>query len=287
LLVSADSTMRLVLGCGNFGGIGSAPELVGRGEARDEAFAIMDAAWEAGIRWFDTADAYGLGRSETWIGEWMRARGVRPRLTTKTFNPMDPDDRGGLDPERVRRQELSSLDRLGVERVDLYLLHDFDARVPVDESLDAVEHADEVGVSNFTAEQLAPVAGRVHWVQNSYSLLDRRDEETVLPLCRAHGVRYQAFSPLAGGWLTGKYSRGEAYPDGSRMALRPGPYGAFETDEVFDLVERLERDAAAQGVDAATLALAWALRRVDSVVVGPRRPEHLAPALRALSIAQT
>ena len=277
--------MRVALGCGNFGGIGSAPDLVGRGESRDEAFAIMDAAWEAGIRWFDTADAYGLGRSEAWIGEWIASRGVRPRLTTKTFNPMTPDDPGGLAPERVARQQLTSLERLGVERIDVYLLHDFDRAVPVAESLDAIEHADEVGVSNFTAGQVEAVAARVQWVQNSYSLLDRDDEHALLPLCSASGIRYQAFSPLAGGWLTGKYRRGEPYPDGSRMSIRPGPYSSFESDEVFDRIEELERDASARGVDVAALALAWALERADSVVVGPRRPEHLAPALRALTIA--
>src|SRR3954462_10511808 len=83
------AAMTVVLGCGNFGGIGSAPAFFGQGETREEAFAIMDAAWELGLRWFDTADAYGGGRSEQWIGDWTRARGNRPRVTSKTFNAMD------------------------------------------------------------------------------------------------------------------------------------------------------------------------------------------------------
>src|SRR3982750_1320182 len=124
---------RIVLGCGNFGGIGSAPAFFGRGETRDEAFALMDAAWEAGITTFDTADAYGGGRSETWIGEWLRTKGpdVRERivLSTKTFNPMDEGEDHGLAPERVRRQPGSSLGRLGVERVQLYLTHGWDPDV--------------------------------------------------------------------------------------------------------------------------------------------------------------
>src|SRR5246127_5733045 len=96
---------RVILGCGNFGGIGSAPAFFGQGETLDQALELMDAAWEAGITWFDTADAYGGGRSETYIGEWIRTR--RPeglRITTKTFNPMDEGQDHGLAPDRVRRQ---------------------------------------------------------------------------------------------------------------------------------------------------------------------------------------
>ena len=98
--------MEVVLGCGNFGGIGSAPAFFGQGETREEAFALMDAAWALGLRWFDTADAYGGGRSEAWIGDWIRTTGNRPRITTKTFNPMDEGagaDRG-LSRDRVLRQ---------------------------------------------------------------------------------------------------------------------------------------------------------------------------------------
>ena len=132
-------TSRLVLGCGNFGGIGSAPAFFGQGETRDEAFALMDAAWEASIRRFDTADAYGGGRSETWIGGWMRDRGVRPALTTKVFHSVvgDPGDRG-LAPARIRRQLEGSLERLGVERVDLYLTHEPDPDTPLEDTLGAL-----------------------------------------------------------------------------------------------------------------------------------------------------
>src|SRR6266487_5539354 len=95
---------RVVLGCGNFGGIGSAPEFFGQGENREEAFALMDAAWEMGLRWFDTADAYGGGRSETYIGNWRTASGHRPQVTTKTFNPMEEGADHGLARGRVLRQ---------------------------------------------------------------------------------------------------------------------------------------------------------------------------------------
>src|SRR5579859_6996401 len=106
---------RVALGCGNFGGIGSAPELFGQGLTEDEAFALMDAAFEAGIDHFDTADAYGGGRSERTIGKWMRRRGVRPTITSKTFNPMEAGADSGLAPDRIARQVHSSLERLGVD----------------------------------------------------------------------------------------------------------------------------------------------------------------------------
>src|SRR5215472_12096710 len=125
---------RVILGCGNFGGIGSAPAFFEQGETLEQALVLMDAAWAKGITWFDTADAYGGGRSETYVGEWIRSR--RPdglRITTKTFNPMDEGEDRGLAPARVRRQIDSSLRRLGVERVDLYLAHDWDAEVAVAE----------------------------------------------------------------------------------------------------------------------------------------------------------
>src|SRR4029079_15989680 len=123
---------RLILGCGNFGGIGSAPAFFGRGETKEQAFELMDAAWAKGITWFDTADAYGGGRSETYIGEWIRSRRHHGlRLTTKTLKPMNEGEDHGLAPARVRRQIDSSLRRLGVERVDLYLAHDWDPDVPV------------------------------------------------------------------------------------------------------------------------------------------------------------
>ena len=283
-------TSRLILGCGNFGGIGSAPAFFGQGEAREEAFALMDGAWAAGIRHFDTADAYGGGRSETWIGVWMRDRGVRPALTTKVFHSVvgDAADRG-LAPARIRRQLAGSLERLGVERVDLYLTHEPDPDTPLEDTLGALAElrdeglVAEFGLSNVDAEEtrraleLAPVAA----VQNSYSLLDREAEPLLdLP------VRFQAFGPLAGGWLTGKYRRGEAAPEGSRMTLRPEPYRHLEADRVHDALDRFGAEAEARGVERTTLAFAWLLSdpRVEAVVLGPRRAEHLEPALRALEL---
>ncbi|HXO25427.1 MAG TPA: aldo/keto reductase [Streptosporangiaceae bacterium] len=284
---------RIALGCGNFGGVGSAPELFGQGLTEDQAFELMDAAWASGIEHFDTADAYGGGRSEQAIGRWIRSRGVRPRLTTKTFNPMQADADHRLAPDRVARQLRSSLDRLGVDRVDLYLAHDYDPAVPLAETLGAFDaaQAEELigayGVSNFSARQLAAAlaTGAPQAVQNSYSLLTRQDEQEVLPLCAARGVAYLAFGPLAGGWLTGKYRRGAPFPAGSRMTQRPEPYTGFVTDRTFEALARLQDIAAGRGTSMAGLALAWLLAddRVTQIVIGPGRPEHLAPAAEALA----
>jgi aryl-alcohol dehydrogenase-like predicted oxidoreductase len=283
---------RLILGCGNFGGIGSAPEFFGQGESDSEAAAIMDRAWELGITTFDTADAYGGGRSEAAIGKWLRARGLQPTLTTKTSYPMGAGEDQGLAPARVRRQLASSLERLGVERVDLYLAHEPDPHVPLGETLDALDElvaSGKVGAyggSQVDATVLHEAAGRYRWVQNSYSLLERGDEVEVLPLCAAQGLGYTPFSPLAGGWLAGRYRRGEPAPAGSRMTLRPGPYEHLRRDGVWDGLEALEARAADAGVEMATLALAWLLSDplVTAVIVGPRRPEQLEPAVRALEL---
>jgi aryl-alcohol dehydrogenase-like predicted oxidoreductase len=283
---------RVALGCGNFGGVGSSPALFGQGLSQDEAFGLMDAAWAQGIDHFDTADAYGGGRSELMIGAWMRARGVRPMLTTKTYNPMEAGGDHGLAPERIVRQLASSLERLGVQSVDLYLAHDFDPDVGVGETMAAFEElrgAGKIrayGVSNFDADQLeaALAAGAPQAIQNEHSLLARGDEATVLPLCERERVAYLVFSPLAGGWLTGKYRRGEPFPPGSRMTQRPEPYEPFVSAETFERLERFERLARAREMSMAGLALAWLLAdpRVTQVVVGPGRPDHLGPVHEAL-----
>ncbi len=288
----APTIPRIALGCGNFGGIGSAPAFFGRGLTEDQAFELMDAAWASGVTHFDTADAYGGGRSERWMGRWIRSRGVRPQLTTKTYNPMEAGADHGLGPERIARQLGMSLDRLGVDQVDLYLTHEFDPEVPLAISFGAMAEAQAkgligaYGVSNFSAPQLAAAleAGAPAAIQNSYSLLTRQGEGEVLALCAERGVAYLAFSPLAGGWLTGKYRRGEPFPADSRMTQRPEPYRGLVNDQTFDALTALESMAAERGISLAGLALAWLLadERVTQIVIGPGRPEHLAPVREAL-----
>jgi aryl-alcohol dehydrogenase-like predicted oxidoreductase len=285
---------RIVLGCGNFGGIGSAPELFGAGESEEQAFALMDAAWSLGVTSFDTADAYGGGRSESTIGKWIAATGNRPTLTTKTFAPMGVGRDHGLGRDRILRQIETSLERLGVDRVDLYLAHAPDPDTSVEETVGAFQELVEEGVvgaygiSNVTADDLgaAMAVGGPALVQNSYSLLDRGDDRDLLPLCREHGVAYEAFSPLAGGWLTGKYRRGEPPPAGSRMELRPGPYATLVEDGVFAALDRFGAAAAERGTDTATLAHAWLLAQpgLTALVAGPRRPEHVETVVAATEL---
>jgi aryl-alcohol dehydrogenase-like predicted oxidoreductase len=295
---------RVALGCGNFGGVGSAPALFGQGESREEAFAVMDAAWELGIRLFDTAASYGGGRSEQWIGDWAAAHGRDPVVATKVFHSVtgDPDDKG-LAPDRIRRELDASLQRLGAERVELYLIHAPDPETPLELTLAALDElvrdgtVGVIGASNVDAAYLERALAlsdeeglaRFQWVQNSYSLLDQEAARELLPLCEREGLGFTPFGPLAGGWLTGKYRRAEPPPAGSRMTLRPEPYEQFVDDRVFDALDALADAARRRGVDTATLALAWLLAddRVTSVIVGPRRSEHLEPAIAALVLALT
>ena len=284
---------RIALGCGNFGGVGSSPEFFGQGLDEAQAFAIMDAAWDLGISHFDTADAYGGGRSESTIGNWIRARGRSPLLTTKTYNPMVSGGDHGLAPERMTRQLQSSLERLGVEQIDIYLTHDFDPDVAATVVVETLERFRSqgliraTGVSNYDAAQLRQTLaeGHVDAIQNSYSLLVRDDEAELLGVCAREQVSYTVYSPLAGGWLTGKYRRGAPFPDGSRMTQRPDGYAAFVSDRVFDGLERLEEIAAEREISMAGLALSWLLANpgVDGVVVGPMHPRHLEPVREALA----
>jgi aryl-alcohol dehydrogenase-like predicted oxidoreductase len=293
------SFIGVALGCGNFGGIGSAPEFFGQGIDDETAFRIMDTAWSNGLRWFDTADAYGGGKSEELIGRW-RAERVPEGLvlTTKVFHPTRGDAGDvGLAPDRIRLQLEGSLARLGVDRVDLYLAHESDPDVPLADTVAAFEALrgegliGAWGLSNYDANGIreALQVAQPALVQNSFSLLDRGDERDVIPLCVERGIAYVPFGPLAGGWLTGKYHRDEAFPEGSRMTQRPGPYEHLRTDAVFDGLDRLCEEATVRGVEIAALAFAWVLAHpgISGAVCGPMRPEHLDPVLAARELELT
>lgn len=292
---------RIGLGCGNFGGIGSAPAFFGMGEGEQEAFRLMDYAVDAGINFFDTADAYGGGRSEAFIGRWLTTKPPHVReqllLSSKVFNAVGPgpNDRG-LSRRHILRQVDASLEQLGTDRLDMYLIHEPDPETTLDETLAALDDVVRagkvlyVGASNIEAWRLADALSisdvrrlvRFDWVQNSYSLLDRFAEREIFPLCKTRKIGFTAFSPLAGGWLSGKYRRGGSYPAGSRMTLRPEPYRRLETGAVFDALEHFSKEAAARGLEPGSLAVAWALGHplMDAVIIGPRAPAHIDVGVR-------
>lgn len=296
------------LGCGNFGGIGSTPALFGKGETEPEAFAVMDAAWEMGINFFDTANAYGGGRSETYIGSWLRTKGAGVRdqlvLSSKVFNPVGhgPNDRG-LSREHVMRQIEASLRRLDTDHLDMYLIHGPDSGTPLGETLRAFDNLVRHGKVRYVGACNMPawVMAQALWmsdrdnlcefasVQNAFSLLERGDELEMFPLCAEQRLGYTPFSPLAGGWLTGKYTIGDAYPEGSRMTLRPQPYATYVKPETFAGLERLRMEADGRGVSMAALSLAWVMSHplVTAPIIGPRRPEHLQTARDALGMQLT
>jgi aryl-alcohol dehydrogenase-like predicted oxidoreductase len=293
------------LGCGNFGGIGSAPAFFGKGESEAEAFALMDAAWELGINFFDTADAYGGGRSETYIGNWLKSKGAAVRdqliLSSKVFNPVGdgPNDKG-LSRRHIFREVEASLRRLGVERLDMYLIHEPDPETPLEETLSALDdlvHQGKLhylGASNMPAWLLTKALWlsdkhgwqRFEWVQNAYSLMERGDEREMLPLCADQQLGYTPFSPLAGGWLTGKYTSAADFPQGSRMTLRPEPYARFLNDATFAGLAQFRAEAERRGVSMGGLAFAWVMSNplVTAPIVGPRKPAHLDPVREALDL---
>ena len=169
----------------------------------------------------------------------------------------DPADRG-LSRDRILRELDGSLDRLGAERVDMYLTHEPDEETPIAETLrrastrwfgpgrqERSARATSTARASSRRSRRATGLGltRFGWVQNEYSLLRRGVEEDVLPICEREGLGFTPFSPLAGGWLTGKYRRGEAYPSGSRMTLRPDPYDDLANDATFDGLEAFAAEA--------------------------------------------
>jgi len=296
----------LGLGCGGFGGVGSAPELFGKGEGKDAAFALMDQAWESGINYFDTADSYGGGVSETIIGEWLKVRKLRDKLvlSTKVFYAIaeGPNDRS-LSRRHITQAIEGSLRRLQTDYVDLYVIMEPDPLTPVEETLQTMNdlmHAGKVrhiGASNISAPQLREALAtsdrlgvhRYQSVQNGYSLLERDIERDVLPLAAKERMAVTPFSPTSGGLLTGKYHFGERPPAGSRVDLRPQPYQHLMNARTFNSIDALRAAAAERGVDTGALALAWVIGHpaVTSALIGPRTVEQFQPWLEAVDIHLT
>jgi len=276
---------------------------------RSTSFAIMDAAAEAGITMFDTADMYPvtgyperMGDTERYIGEWLKGHRSDVLLATKCFFPSGHRRwEGGNSRHNIMRSIDGSLQRLQTDFIDVYQVHSWDPLTPIDETLQALDDVVRsgkvryVGCSNVLAYQLARALGRSEVlgvarfdsVQPRYNLLFREFERELLPLCAEEGVAVIPYNPLAGGFLSGKHAAGsaaagtrfEAGTQGDRYRER------YWNERAFAAVEALQGLAAEAGVSLATLALQWVLAHpaVTSPIVGASRPEQLADAVAAVN----
>ncbi|HXS98037.1 MAG TPA: aldo/keto reductase [Candidatus Limnocylindrales bacterium] len=264
------------LGCNNFGW---------RVDARATAETV-DAAIAHGINFFDTADIYGGGQSEEYLGRALGARRKDVIVATKFGMKMD-EARQGAHPDYVKRAASDSLRRLGTEYIDLYQLHQPDPKTPIGDTLGALDElvregkVREIGCSNFSVEQLREAerasGGRVRFVsvQNQYSLMHRDPEQGVLAECERAGIAFLPFFPLASGLLTGKYRPGAEPPPGSRAASGWGP--KVFTPEHVAAAERLRQFAEGSGHTLLDLAFSWLLSKpaVASVIAGAKSADQV------------
>jgi aryl-alcohol dehydrogenase-like predicted oxidoreductase len=267
------------VGCNNFGG------------RIDEAAAaaVVHAALDAGINFFDTADVYGGTKSEEFLGRALTGgRRDAAIIATKFGIKLDEERPGGGSPEYIRHAVEESLRRLGTDRIDLYQIHRPDPDVPIADTMGALDElvkagkVREIGCSNFSVEQLRAAAeaadsrsgAKFVSVQNEYSLFKRGPEQDgVLAECERTGVGFLPYFPLASGLLTGKYRKGPPHPEGTRIKEDSKQL----TDENLDRVERLIGFAESRGHTILELAFSWLLARpaVASVIAGATKPEQI------------
>jgi aryl-alcohol dehydrogenase-like predicted oxidoreductase len=275
------------LGCNNFGW-----RLDEAGTAR-----VLDAALDSGMNFLDTADIYGGGESEAFLGRTLGARRNQVVLATKFGMNMGVDNQGAK-PDYIRRAIDASLRRLRTDRIDLYQLHQPDPATRIADTLATLDDlvkagkVREIGCSNFSAEQLReadeaarPGEARFVSVQNHYNLIHREPENGVLQECESRHIAFIPYFPLANGLLTGKYRRGQEVPSDSRAKAGFGP--KVFTDQNLDLVEHLIDFAAARDHSLLELAFGWLLakRPVVSVIAGARTPEQARANAEAASWA--
>ena len=262
----------------------------GTGIDRQRATECVDRAFALGINFIDTANVYGQGAAEEFLGDALRGR---PRdsyvLATKLYFPMGDGDRG-LSREQVLKQIDASLLRLRTDHVDLYQCHRYDRETPLSETMEALTEVVRSGKARYLGfsewptgeiEAAAALPGVEAFVssQPQYSLLWRLPERAVIPYCASHGISQIVWSPLGQGVLTGKYRTGEAHPADSRASSERMGWAMkrFLTNEVIAAVDRLRPIAAGAGLTLSQLALAWVLREpnVAAAIVGVSRPEQL------------
>ena len=268
---------RVGIGCNNFGWRINAAETQ----------AVVDACLDEGINFFDTADMYADGQSEAFLGAALKGRCNEAIIATKFGREMGEGMKGAR-PDYVRLAVEASLKRLRIDCIDLYQLHLPDPNTPIGDTLAALDDlvkagkVREIGCSNFSADQIreaeqavADGAARFVSVQNHYSLLHREPEAEVLPACTQAEIGFLPYFPLANGLLTGKYRKGQEFPDSSRGKDGWGP--KMFTDTNLDRVEALIRFSESRGYRLLDLAFSWLAVRpeVSSVIAGARTPEQV------------
>lgn len=287
---------------------------MGRETNEADSLHILDKAFALGIRHFDTAEAYGGGNarlyrknvlgvedvreatgtmhsSEILLGRWVNDRRLRAevQIATKVSS--------GFHAGEVTAALERSLDRMGLDAVDLYYMHSIPANVPMQEPLHAMKAARHqgriasLGVCNCNIAQLTEArraAVSIEYCQNPYNLAQAEQSGETLRYCQEQGIRFVGYSPLAAGFLTGKYgARGEAVPKGTRFDVIPGHKDVYFREECFAALARLEEASTRTGLPKHLLAMAWVLRHeeIAIVLVGATRPEHLDNAIRAQELA--
>jgi 1-deoxyxylulose-5-phosphate synthase len=263
----------------------------GGGVERQQAEACIHKAFDVGINFIDTANVYGRGAAESFLGEVLQGIDRKSYvLATKVYFPMSPTDQG-LSGAQIHKQIDASLQRLRTDYVDLYQCHRYDANTPLEETMEALTNvvrqgkARYIGFSEWNPSQIQAALNmnnveRFVSSQPQYSMLWRKPEAEVFPLCAANGIGQIVWSPLAQGVLTGKYKPGEVPPQDSRAANSQmnAFMGDITSERVLNAVQNLKPIAQGLNISMAQLALAWVLKdsRVSSAIIGASRPEQVA-----------
>jgi 1-deoxyxylulose-5-phosphate synthase len=279
---SAVSVSSVGMGCVTFG----------REVDLQSSLLIMDHAFEQGITLFDTAEAYAQGESERVVGEWMKSRHSRDKVVLATKIS------GLLTRQRVVASAEASLKRLQTDRIDLMQTHVWDESTPLEETLGALTtlvqqgKVRHIGCSNYSAPQLKAALAlsntgefsRLVSVQPPYNLVQRDIEADLLPLCAAENIGVISYSPLAAGFLTGKYRRGAAIPSGTRFDVIPGHQNIYFTEHGYQVLEKLDAESRATGQSHVQLALSWVFSQsgISSVLIGARNVGQIDQAIRSL-----